>query len=296
MSFSRSWWPLPAAWWDCVEWVLLLVCAGVFAFQTLPTAFATLQTDFPNYYLTAKLATERVDTAHVYEWRWIARQKDHHEIDRSVIGLVPITTFSTLAITPLTKFNPLTAKRIWLVLQVALLFWMVFLLRGISGQSLRRIAILFLAYPPMHRNLIYGQFYVLLAALLVGACWAHQRGRRGLAGTLVGLATAIKLFPFIFCLYFVRKRQWRALAAAVVTLAACAAVSVAVFGWEVHRTYLLQVLPWTLRGEGLPPFALGSGSLSTLLHCLFLYEPQWNPHPLFASPVVLRCCRRCCQC
>jgi hypothetical protein len=272
--------------WVYVEWVLLVVCAGSFALQTLPSAFATLQTDFPNYYITAKLATEGIDTAHVYEWRWLARQKDHHQIDRSVIGLVPITPFSTLVITPLVRFNPLTAKRIWLVVQIALLFLIAFGLREITGQPLRRISILLLAYPPLHRNLQFGQFYVVVVALLICACWAQQRKRDGLAGVLVVLATAIKLFPFIFILYFARKRQWRALFSAAIAGAASVAASVSVFGWEVHRTYLRQILPWTLRGDGFPPFALASGSLSTLLHCLFLYEPQWNPHPWHFSPLI----------
>ncbi|RXH54186.1 glycosyltransferase family 87 protein [Granulicella sibirica] len=271
--------------WVRVEWLLLFICAGVFALRTVPSAFATLQTDFPNYYLTAKLAREGVDTAHVYEWRWLARQKDHHEIDRSVIGLVPITPFSTLAVAPLAGFKPLIAKRIWLVFQIALLLPIVYGLREMTGQPLRRIALIVLGCPPLHRNLLYGQFYVLLTALLIGACWAHQRKRMSLAGALVAIATAIKLFPVVFCLYFLRKREWRALLAAVATGAACIAVSVSVFGWEVHRTYLRQILPWTLRGEGFPPYALGSGSLSTLLHCLFVYEPQWNPQPWHPSPV-----------
>ena len=272
--------------WASFEWVFLVVFAGIFALKTLPSAFATLQTDFPNYYLTARLVTEGTDTAHVYEWRWLARQKDHHQIDRTVIGLVPITPFSTLAVAPLAGFSPLTAKRIWLVFQVALLLPIALGLRGITGQPLRRIALILFACYPLHRNILYGQFYVLLVALLIGACWAHQRKRSSLAGVLVALATAIKLFPFIFCLYFLRKRQWRAFFSAAIAGIACFAVSVSVFGWEVHRTYLREVLPWTLRGEGFPPFALGSSSLSTLLHCLFLYEPQWNPHPWHASPLL----------
>jgi hypothetical protein len=200
--------------------------------------------------------------------------------------LVPITPFSTLAVAPLARFSPLTAKRIWLVFQAALLLPIAMGLRGITGQPLRRIALILFACYPLHRNVLYGQFYVLLVALLIGACWAHQRKRSSLAGVLVAIATAIKLFPFLFCLYFLRKRQWRAFFSAAIAGAACFAVSVSVFGWEVHRTYLREILPWTLRGEGFPPFALGSSSLSTLLHCLFLYEPQWNPHPWHASPLI----------
>jgi hypothetical protein len=64
----------------------------------------------------------------------------------------------------------------------------------------------------------------------------------------------------------------------------CALASVSVFGWSLHRTYLVQVLPWTLRGEGLDPYNLASSSLSTLLHRLFIFEPQLNPHPAFGAP------------
>jgi hypothetical protein len=65
---------------------------------------------------------------------------------------------------------------------------------------------------------------------------------------------------------------------------AAAAVSVAVFGWNVHRTYLHEILPWTLHGEGMPPYVT-SASISGVLHRLFLSEPQWNPHPWHSSPL-----------
>ncbi len=62
-------------------------------------------------------------------------------------------------------------------------------------------------------------------------------------------------------------------------------VSVAVFGWNLHRTYLHEILPWTLRGEALPPYATASASISSVLHYLFLAEPQWNPQPWHNSPL-----------
>ncbi len=269
-----------------IEWLLLTIFAFTLLFQTLPDAWRSLNTDFVNYDIVAKLVRDHSDMTHLYEWRWLARQKDHHQIDRAIIGLVPITPFSTLAIVPLASLDPLTAKRIWLLLQLALLFPTALGLRALAGQPLRRIALIIAACLPLHRNLLYGQFYILLLALVVFACWALQRERPTLAGALVALAAAIKLFPVIFILYFLRKRQWRAAAAALITGATCAATSIAIFGWEVHRTYLLQVLPWTLRGDALPPYAVGSGSISTLLHRLFLYEPQWNPHPWLPSPTL----------
>ena len=46
----------------------------------------------------------------------------------------------------------------------------------------------------------------------------------------------------------------------------------------------IRFWPWTLHGEGLQPYST-SASISGVLHCLFLSEPQWNPHPWHSSPL-----------
>ncbi|MCU1322807.1 MAG: WD40-like beta Propeller containing protein [Acidobacteriaceae bacterium] len=268
------------------EWLLLAALTVVFAFHILPNAWRTLNTDFPNYLLTAQLARQGYDTSQAYDWRWLQREKDHRGIDQRIVGLAPITPFSTLFVWPLANLAPLTAKHVWLVLQLGLLIPVAFALRVLTQQPLRRIALLALACQPLHRNLLYGQFYILLLALLVAACWAYWRRLSILAGALIGIATMTKIFPAIFLLYFLRKRDGRALAAGVLTIALCSAVSVAVYGWSMHRYYLEIILPWTLRGEALPPYILSASSLSTLLHCLFVFEPQWNPHPWHNLPAV----------
>ncbi len=93
-----------------------------------------------------------------------------------------------------------------------------------------------------------------------------------------------KVFPALLLIFFLQRRDWRALVSSIVTGLAAVAVSVGVFGWNVHRVWLYQILPWTLHGEGLQPYVT-SASLSGVLHCLFLSEPQWNPHPWHSSPL-----------
>jgi hypothetical protein len=269
-----------------IEWLLLAVFSTLFAAHTMPRAWRTLNTDFPNYYLAASLAHEQYDLTHVYEWRWLQREKDHRAIDQRVIGLVPITPFSTLFVYPLTGFAPLTAKHLWLLLQLALLIPIGLILRSLTGQPLRRIALLMAACMPLHRNLLYGQFYIPLLGMLVLACWAYRRQYSALSGALIAVAAMTKIFPIIFFLYFLRRKDWRALLSGFGTLALTGIASIAVFGWSVHRTYLRVILPWTLRGEALPPFNLASSSISTVLHRLFLYEPQWNPRPWHNAPYL----------
>jgi hypothetical protein len=265
--------------------VLLLFIAYLFA-HTMPRAWMRLNTDFPNYYISARLVHEGFDTSREYEWIWLQREKDHRAIEGNVIGLVPITPFSTLVVWPLAGLPPLTAKHLWILANFVFLIPLCWLLRSITGLPYRSIALVFACSFPLHRNLLYGQFYILLLLLIVAACWSSLRGRDALAGGLLAIAAVCKVFPVLFFIFFLRRKNWRALIAGAITGLAALDISVAVFGWNLHRTYLEQVLPWTLHGEALPPYALASASISSLLHALFLAEPQWNPHPWHSSPLL----------
>ncbi len=267
-----------------IEGVAFAILCLYLAAHTLPRAWQSLNTDFPNYYLTARLAREGVDPARAYEWIWLQREKDHRSIDQRIVGLVPITPFSTLAMWPIAHLPPLVAKHVWIAFNLALLLPIALLLKDITGLSLLQIGILFAMSFPLHRNLLFGQYYILLLGILTAACWATQRRYSWLAGALVALGIAVKIFPILLVLYFLRKKAWKALSACLLVVTLALLASIAVFGLSLHRTYLLQVIPWTLRGECLDPYNLTSSSISSVLHRLFIYEPQWNPHPALHAP------------
>jgi hypothetical protein len=265
---------------------LVLLIAGLFLFaHTMPRAWRTLNTDFPNYYMAARLVHEGYDTSRMYEWQWIEREKDHRAVDIRVIGLLPITPFSTLALYPLVGLTPLAAKHIWILLNLACLIPIGWMLRSMTGLSFQRIAILILLSFPLHRNLLYGQFYVLLLLLIVTACFSYLHGLRVLAAALLAIAAACKIFPVLLFVFFLQRRDWRALASGVVTGIAALAVSIGAFGWNAHRVWLQQILPWVMHGEALGTYAR-TPSISGILHVLFLSEPQWNPHPWRDSPML----------
>ena len=152
---------------------------------------------------------------------------------------------------PLTSFPPLAAKHCWIILNLGLLFATAFLLRASTQLPWRRIALVAVLSFPLRVNFLYGQYYVLLLFLLALSCWLYIRQRQFLAGLVVGLAAGLKVFPVLYLLYFLRKRDLRAFAGVVVGSLGTVVVSVFAFGWQLHRTYLFQVLPRVLRGEGL---------------------------------------------
>jgi hypothetical protein len=265
---------------------MVLLVAAVFLFaHSMPRAWRTLNTDFPNYYTAARLVHEGYDTSRMFEWRWIEREKDHRAVDIRVIGMLPITPFSTLAVYPLAGLAPLAAKHIWILFNLACLIPIGLMLRSMTGLSLQRIALIILLSFPLHRNLLYGQFYILLLLMLVAACFSYLNGYRALAGTLIAIAAVCKIFPALLFVFFLQRRDWRALVAGAAAGVAALAISIEAFGLGAHRIWLLEILPWVMHGEGLGTYAT-TASISGVLHVLFLSEPQWNPSPWYDSPIL----------
>ena len=271
-----------------IERVALLVAVAYLGLHTVPRAWTKLNTDFPNYYLTARLAHEGYDTSRVYEWIWLQREKDHRSLDIPAVGMIPITPFSTLVMWPLTALPALAAKHVWMIANLALLVPLCWLIHSLTGFSYRRIAMVLAFSFPLQRNLLFGQFYIFLLVLIVAACWCYVKEHYFLSGALIAVAAACKIFPVLLVVLFLQRRNWRALASFAVTGIGAAVLSIDVFGWNVHRTYLHQVLPWALHGEAMPPYIPSAASISGLLHYLLLPEPQWNPHPWHNSPLPVR--------
>jgi hypothetical protein len=257
-----------ARWIRLGEWVLFALLAVYLSGRILPNAWRKLNTDFPDYYLTAQLTREGNNISQAYEWVWLQRQKDHRNIDQRIVGLGVITPFSTLIIWPLTSMPPLTAKQFWLSLNLGFILGVMLLVRSLTRISWRRIALITFLSEPLQKNLIYGQYYVLLLFVLTLAFWCYVRQKRFFSGLLIGLGFGLKLFPLIYLIYFLRKKDWNAFAAGVIGSTSAAVVSVAVFGTQLNRVFIGQVLPWALRGEGMDPYNVSTNSIATLLHRL----------------------------
>ena len=90
-----------------------------------------------------------------------------------------------------------------------------------------------------------GQFNLVLLVLLTGSWTADRSGRPLLAGALVGVATAIKLFPGFLLLYFVVRRDWKAIAAMAASLLILTGLTATVLGTAAYRDYVTEVLPRT---------------------------------------------------
>jgi alpha-1,2-mannosyltransferase len=85
---------------------------------------------------------------------------------------------------------------------------------GLSGNWLALLPVV-LVLEPMRSTLDYGQINVILMVLVVADCLAGKP--RWPRGALVGLAAALKLTPAAFVLFFLLRRDWKALIVAGVS-------------------------------------------------------------------------------
>ena len=251
----------------------------------LRTGWTRISTDFPNYYVGAVAARDHDSLRDLYDWTWFARKASYAGIDNQLGGYVPQSPATMLPLIPIAGFPPLTAKRIWLVVNLILLLAAVGILVRMTGVRWEYLIILLLCgYRSLMTNLIYGQYYILLLFLLTLTLDTFWRRRDSLSGFLCGATFAIKLYPGPLLIYFAAKRAWASVVGMAAGIACVSGIALLLFGWNGIAYYLTHVLPRTLEGNSVDPYNPLTATLNMLLHRVFLREPELNPHPVFESP------------
>jgi hypothetical protein len=128
--------------------------------------------------------------------------------------------------------------------------------------------------------------HIAVLFLLVVAYFFYLRKNDAACGACIALAAALKIYPILFFGYFLIKRRWRAALVTAAALIFVILISRAVMGPEILHNYAFQQLPRSLQGELMDPYNAAFASGASLLHRVFLFEPELNPSPLINSPVL----------
>lgn len=179
--------------------------------------------DLPQYYLSA-LIFRLEPAASFYDPAVIAGYAGRLGIPRAAPPNYP--PFVVLLFYPLSILPYEAAKRVWLGLNVALVFlFLIWAWRRLP--PVRRPMILFIAWfilllPAVTEILLLGVLEILLAWLMLLVIEFARRGRAAsswISGGLLGLAGAVKLWPILFAgFFFLRRRYTLALSSVAVFL------------------------------------------------------------------------------
>ncbi|MGC2403225.1 MAG: glycosyltransferase 87 family protein [Acidobacteriaceae bacterium] len=270
-----------------VETACCIALAALLLWKGIIPGWQHLRTDFPNYYLVARLIREGYSLDRIYDWIWLQRIKDHWGIDQPLVGFAGLTPFSALPLVPFSFFAALTAKRLWIAGNLLLLGVAVEALNKVTVIGRRRIWLLFLLCVfPLRTSFLLGQMHLLVLDLLVFAYVFNRKQWQMACATCLSIAGMLKIYPFLFAAYFLWKRKWTALLALLCATIVLLGLSILGLGPGIVHTYVAEILPRSLTGEILDPYSAQSGSMAALFHRLFLYEPQLNPSPLWNSPLL----------
>jgi alpha-1,2-mannosyltransferase len=142
---------------------------------------------------------------------------------------------------------------------------------GVTRVSLAVVVtVLFMVTYPVGRNLALGQVEIFLAlACILDIVPARTPWPRGV---LIGLATAVKLTPGLFIVYFIVTRQWRCAATAIGTTLAAWAAAVVVFPTGSRRYFFDGVALNLSRVGGVTD--IGNQSLWGTMHRAFGADGQ----------------------
>jgi hypothetical protein len=265
---------------------LALACLALFLGRTFHKGWTTNESDFPNYYTAAVLMRHGEPLHKYYDWAWFQRQMNFAGIEEPLGTYVPQTPLTMLPLVPLAGLPVQRAKQVWLSVNLVLLAATVWLLGQITKFRFEHIALLlFAGYGTLQSNFYLGQYYVFLLFLVTLAFYCLERRQDALGGGVLGVVFALKLYGAPFALYFVAKRNWKALAGMVAVMVAAAGLAIAIFHWSEVRYFADQVFPRAVDGEGsADPFHTNNGTLLTLLRRTLVPEAELNPKPLWSAP------------
>ena len=156
--------------------------------------------DFANYYAGAQ------------EWL-----EGIYEVEGGALATYP--PFAIPIFSPLASLSLEKARVVWLGINLLAAGASVFIVLSCYKEWPARAKyylILFAAsWAPFRVTLRVGQISLVITALLLGALLARRRNRKYLAGVLLGISMCKFTLSFPFFVYFVWKKEWRMLIAAV---------------------------------------------------------------------------------
>ncbi len=265
--------------------VLALLTFSFFLLSVFRAGWTRTETDFPNYYTAARILRRAEPLRDYYDWTSFQRQMNYAGAELQLGGYAAQTPLTMLPLVPLTSLPIQRAKQVWLLCNLAFLAATVWILSRVTRFRVDEVWLLaFCGYFSLRTDFLYGQYYVFLLFLLTATFYSLFQAMPAASGSVAGLAFGLKLYSGPLLLFFVSKRKWKAAVGMIVAVALLGILALGLFGWADIHYYLTQVLFRSLDGNAIDPYSPGAATISNMLRCWFVSEPELNPHPFWNSP------------
>ncbi|MBA3663413.1 MAG: DUF2029 domain-containing protein [Bacteroidetes bacterium] len=265
--------------------VIFLFCICVFC---LVLARNKPVGDFGNYYYGSKIFSKTGSALSLYS--------DIHQFNEQIKifgeknffeNYIPVPPFSIILYYPFIFFKCSTAKLVFNILGALLICFSTRRFLRLESKSGYPYAFaIFALLLPLFNNMVQGQSYTIIAALLLEIYIARQKGRHVLIGCLIALIFHIKLFPAFILFYFIVKKEFKVVLWSLLMIVLLLVITVSVVGGGVVTHYFEEIVPRLFKNEIVDPFYAGHQSLHVFLTNVFCYDGLSNPYPLVNMPAV----------
>ena len=172
--------------------------------------------------------------------------------DASVVWPYVYPPLIALLFVPLRSLSPTLVQGAWWTVNLmVLLLGALCCLRAhgpLRPLGVAAVLLLLYRFEPAVAALRLGQIEIIQFALLSLTLYSLSRGREGLGGACLGLATALKFFPGALVGFLIWRRRWLAAGWALVVALAAIVGSFALVGFEVLPRYLSYTSAYGIGG------------------------------------------------
>lgn len=261
---------------------LLLLCVFyVFKATTFPVH------DFANYYFGAQfLAYENFNNSIYFPYEFNKAIADLG-FQNIFVSYAPNPPFLAVPFLPFTLISIVKAKIIFNVISSLLLVfgcYRLFDFYKINYKYLILIPVLF--FVPIKNNLLFGQVYFLLFFLLSESLIAYEKQQFKKMALFLSFAIFLKVFPILFILIFVFKKQTKPLLYTIISCILLFGISLLFTGIDIWFFFLKTVLPKASNGEIATSVVDNYQSVFMFLKKILLLDATENYAVIFTSLIL----------
>jgi hypothetical protein len=261
---------------------LILIC-GYYLFQSYYFEIH----DFSNYYFGGKFLNEGIFNKDIYFPYYFNKTITDFGFQNIFVSYAPNTPFLGIFFWVFSFLKIGASKLIFNSISSVLCIVSIYRLSNYHKIELKYILLLpFIFFIPIKNNLLFGQVYFLLFFLLSEGYLAYQKKHYKSLAIFWSLAIFLKVFPILFVLYLVFKKEY--VATIYVTIACVILLLFSVFttGINVWIFYFSSVLNRASNGEIAGAFVDNYQSFYMFFKRLFVYDKMYNKNALMHLPKV----------
>jgi len=267
--------------------LFMLLCLFHIKFGIIP-GWNKIVSDFPNYYVSAKLVAEGGEPMILYHDS-LFNSESHVRNIYVPARFSPFPPHTAFMMIPLTPFAPLAAKRIWLGLNLVLITAIIIIGKKIiSGSVYFSANLLLLSGFCLSNELMLGQVYLLMLLLTLAGYLLVMNNNPVLGSFLWGVVMSIKYFTMALIPVFLLSGRFRFVAGMTSGLLIVIIPGLWILGPEVYSVFTKQVFAQHLQGRiaGQATFSILFQSFESLFNNLFIKDSTWNPNPFYESTTL----------